>query len=608
MILLIAIVIGAIVGGAASGEGGALAGALFGWLILRSLRQQKEIESLRGQSIARAVTETTSLQQSTEKRRLPSARRRRRRKRRHRWQRATSQCLHRSRLRRSRRPPSRQRRSRLPKQRPRSPAKRRWPRRAATCSRRSSAGCSVATRSSRPASASSSSASRSSPSTRASTRICRSRCGWRRSAPRRCVLLGIGWRLRLKRPDYAQVLQGGAVAVMYLTLFAAFRYYGVLAALPAFVLMVAVAALAAALAVLQDARALAVIGALGGFATPLIVSTGSEQPRRPVHLLPRPRSRHRRSSPGRRPGACSTSSASSRTFIVATAWGVLKYRPENFATSQAFLVAFFLLFVVILVLPARRLGGASAQGSGASRRDAWVNSSLLFGLPTVTFALQYGLVGDTPFGAALVGARARRLLCLARDVDENRARARPHLRRDARDRDRLPDARHPVRARRAQHRRRLGARRRGPGLDRLSPAAPAAARVRLSAAVRSPALPCCSATSATAHRRCSSTPISSTRLMAAAASLAAAFFVHRSRAALAIGEEACRAGADRAGDALAGRRPRRSRSTASFPAGSRSPRGWLRSAPSPRCTRGLRRGATGVRSPGRRSPMRRCFS
>ena len=40
MILLIAIVIGAIVGGAASGEGGALAGALFGWLILRSLRQQ----------------------------------------------------------------------------------------------------------------------------------------------------------------------------------------------------------------------------------------------------------------------------------------------------------------------------------------------------------------------------------------------------------------------------------------------------------------------------------------------------------------------------------------------------------------------------------------
>ena len=45
--LLIAIVFGALVGAAASGEAGALAGALFGWLILRSLRQQREIEALR---------------------------------------------------------------------------------------------------------------------------------------------------------------------------------------------------------------------------------------------------------------------------------------------------------------------------------------------------------------------------------------------------------------------------------------------------------------------------------------------------------------------------------------------------------------------------------
>ena len=47
MVLLIAIVLGALVG-AAVGEGaGALAGALFGWLIVRSVRQQREIEALR---------------------------------------------------------------------------------------------------------------------------------------------------------------------------------------------------------------------------------------------------------------------------------------------------------------------------------------------------------------------------------------------------------------------------------------------------------------------------------------------------------------------------------------------------------------------------------
>ena len=215
------------------------------------------------------------------------------------------------------------------------------------------------------------------------------------------ALLVLGWRLRLKRPDYAQVLQGGAVAVLYLTLFAAFRYYGVLEAMPAFVLMVAVAALAAALAVLQDARSLAVVGALGGFATPLIVSSGSNNY---VALF----SYYLVLDAGIALVAWSKTWRSlnligfAATFIVATAWGVLQYRPDDYATSQAFLIAFFLLFVVILVLPARRLGAQPASAAAAAgRRDAWVNSSLLFGLPTVTFALEYGLVRDTPYGAAL---------------------------------------------------------------------------------------------------------------------------------------------------------------------------------------------------------------
>ena len=212
------------------------------------------------------------------------------------------------------------------------------------------------------------------------------------------LLLGVGWRLRLRRAGYAQALQGGAIAVLYLTLFVAFRFYGVLSAPPVFAMMVLVAALAAALAVLQDARALAVIGALGGFATPLLVSTGSgnhsalfsyylvldlgiaavawHKTWRSLNLV-----------------------AFFGTFIVATAWGALKYSPQNFASSEAFLIAFFLLFVVIMVLPARRALAPDATPS--HRTDAWVNSSLLFGLPTVVFALQYGLVRHIEYATAL---------------------------------------------------------------------------------------------------------------------------------------------------------------------------------------------------------------
>ena len=211
------------------------------------------------------------------------------------------------------------------------------------------------------------------------------------------VLLAIGWRLRHRRPGYAHVLQGGAVAVLYLTLFVAFRFYGVLAVGPVFGLMVLVAALAAALAVLQDARPLAVIGALGGFATPLLVSTGSgnyvalftyylvldlgiaavawHRTWRSLNLI-----------------------GFLGTFVVGTAWGVLKYQPEHYAGSQGFLIAFFLLFAAIMLMPARE---GLADDDQTSRADGWVHGSLLFGLPTITFALQYGLVRHTQYGIAI---------------------------------------------------------------------------------------------------------------------------------------------------------------------------------------------------------------
>ncbi len=208
------------------------------------------------------------------------------------------------------------------------------------------------------------------------------------------VLLAVGWRLRTSRPGYAQALQGGAVAVLYLTLFVAFKFYGVLAVGPVFAMMVAIAALAAALAVLQDARALAVIGALGGFATPLLVSTGSGNQ---VALF----SYYLVLDLGIlavawfRTWRVLNVIGFGFTFGVGTAWGLMRYSPVHYASSQAFLIAFFLLFALVLVLPVRR---AEAL---ADRTSKWVNGSLLFGLPTITFALQYGLVHDTAYGVAL---------------------------------------------------------------------------------------------------------------------------------------------------------------------------------------------------------------
>ncbi len=388
MVVLIAMVIAAMVGFAASGEGGALAGALFGWLIVRSLRQQREIEALRKRAEPQVASPVPvpAVAFAT-----PAAR-----------DEAPEPVAAVATMVRSAEPmpagaidePTLVASARsiagdgVPHPPPRDPLApiKRWLFGGNTIVK---AGVGIlfiglaflAKYASEHA--------------HLPVEVRLAAIG-----AAAVVLLGFGWRLRRSRPDYAQVLQGGAVAVLYLTLFAAFRYYGVLSALPAFVLMVAVAALAAALAVLQDARSLAIIGALGGFATPLIVSTGSNnhvalfayyfvldagialvawsKTWRPLNLV-----------------------GFVATFIVATAWGVLKYQPENFATSQGFLVAFFVLFVVILVLPARRHAEFAATKAPMPRSDLWVNSSLLFGLPTITFALEYGLVRGTPFGAAL---------------------------------------------------------------------------------------------------------------------------------------------------------------------------------------------------------------
>ena len=209
------------------------------------------------------------------------------------------------------------------------------------------------------------------------------------------ALLGLGWRLRHARPAYAQALQGGAVAVLYLTLFVAFRFYGVLAVGPVFAAMVVVAALAAALAVLQDARTLAVIGALGGFATPLLVSSGSGDH---VALF----SYYLVLDLGIAAVAWFKTWRLLNlvgfvfTFAVGGLWGLNDYGSAQYASSQAFLIAFFLLFNAVLMMPARRL-----VEQPALRSDTWVNGSLLFGLPIVSFALQHGLVRHTAYGTAL---------------------------------------------------------------------------------------------------------------------------------------------------------------------------------------------------------------
>ncbi|MBK9138771.1 MAG: DUF2339 domain-containing protein [Verrucomicrobia bacterium] len=93
------------------------------------------------------------------------------------------------------------------------------------------------------------------------------------------LLVG-GVRLH-RRPEYtvtAHALSGTGVVVLYAASFAAHGFYGLIGAIPAFALMSVVTVTAFLLAVRLPALVVAVLGLVGGFLTPLLLSSGEDHP------------------------------------------------------------------------------------------------------------------------------------------------------------------------------------------------------------------------------------------------------------------------------------------------------------------------------------------
>lgn len=94
------------------------------------------------------------------------------------------------------------------------------------------------------------------------------------------LLVGIGlvlWSETFRKQGYAPFsysLKAVGIGTVYLSLWGAFQVYHLIPAAAAFVAMVIVTAATIALAINQDAELLAAFALLGGFATPILLSTG----------------------------------------------------------------------------------------------------------------------------------------------------------------------------------------------------------------------------------------------------------------------------------------------------------------------------------------------
>jgi uncharacterized membrane protein len=210
------------------------------------------------------------------------------------------------------------------------------------------------------------------------------------------ALLGLGERLRARgmRP-YAFVLSGGGVLILYLSIYASYNFYQLLGQPVAFLLMTLVTALAVLLAVRLDALAIAILGLVGGFLTPVLISTGQDNEVAlftyvalldagvlAVAYFKRWRSLDFLSF------TC--------TVLMSLGWAATFYGREKLGTTLVFFSVFFVLYALLAVF----------HNVLPRRRSRWFDLALLAWNATLYFGFSYLMLVDAGYVRAAPAAHA----------------------------------------------------------------------------------------------------------------------------------------------------------------------------------------------------------
>ena len=210
--------------------------------------------------------------------------------------------------------------------------------------------------------------------------------------------LYLGERLRGRGlKSYAYILSGGGILILYLTDYAAYNFYQLIGQPTAFVLMALVTTLAVLLSVRLNALAIAILGLIGGFLTPLLLTTGVDNEVGlftyislldagvlAVAYFKRWRSLDFLSFAG--------------TVGITLGWAFKFYGPEKIWTTLFFLSVFFLLYSLLAIF----------HNVLPDRPTRWFDVSLALANATFYFGLSYvmlveaGLDQATPATLALL--------------------------------------------------------------------------------------------------------------------------------------------------------------------------------------------------------------
>ena len=195
--------------------------------------------------------------------------------------------------------------------------------------------------------------------------------------------LALGERMRPRYQSYAYGLSGGGILILYISIYAAYAFFDppLVAQIPAFTLMAGITAMASILAARYNAIAIAMLGLVGGFLTPPLLSTGQDNQVALfgyVTLL----------NAGVLALAYSKQwrvlnyMAFGATVATFAAWLVLRYEGEKLWTTIFFLTLLFALFALLAV----------TYNVINRRPTAWLDLLLVFLNAVFYFGATYALL------------------------------------------------------------------------------------------------------------------------------------------------------------------------------------------------------------------------
>jgi uncharacterized membrane protein len=213
------------------------------------------------------------------------------------------------------------------------------------------------------------------------------------------AMTAFGWRMRDKRRTYALILQGGGIGVLYIVLLAGVKLEPILPVGASVIGMLALSAFTAVLALFQDYEPLAMFALLGGYAAPVLLSSGSSNfvALFSIHSLLNLEiltiSLFRDWRKTRWLGLFAS-------IAVGLAWGLLRWRESYFASVEPFLILFFLNYSAIALIPMLPAKLTAAFKPSLANYER-IDMPMIATIPFILVFLQMYIASHTRYGVAL---------------------------------------------------------------------------------------------------------------------------------------------------------------------------------------------------------------